>query len=111
MQHPKRSHATQADVGQGVVLMLVPIALVITVAIAVADVAVRIAHRSHAQLAADASALAGASSGRIAAQRIATLNGGQLIDYQELVNLDGLSVLTVVEVAGETASARASTEP
>ena len=39
------------------------------------------------------------------------MNGGQLLEYQEVVNVDGVSVLTVVEVAGERASARASTEP
>jgi len=99
------------DRGQAVVLLLIPIALVATIALAVGGIAQRLVARSTAQVAADASALAGATGGQPAAARAAAVNGGELLEYQETVNDDGVLVRSVVVVDGEVASARASTQP
>ncbi|MGZ4724814.1 MAG: hypothetical protein ACXV8L_11445, partial [Ilumatobacteraceae bacterium] len=67
----------------------------------------RVIDRGRAQTAADAAALAATNGGLRAAQRLAGSNGGRLISYE----VAGDSVIVVVEVAGERATARATDGP
>lgn len=99
------------DRGQAVGLILIAVALIVTVAMAVAGLAVRSAHHGRAQTAADAAALAGASAGEASATRVASLNGALIISYAESQAADGKSVTVRVSVEGESATARASTAP
>lgn len=95
--------------GQAIVLVLIAVALIAAVAVAMASVAARMTDRSAAQAAADASALAGAVSGFEAAAAVAERNGGRLVSFQ--LERDGVDVTVSVRVqlAGEVASAKAST--
>jgi Putative Flp pilus-assembly TadE/G-like len=99
------------DSGQASTLVLATIAVIAAIAAAMLALGVRMAHRDQAQNAADAAALAGATHGRAGAARAAALNNGRVIEYNETASDGGIDVLVVVEVAGEQASARASTEP
>lgn len=93
--------------GQAVVLLLAAVVLTALSAVAVGMFAVRVLDRGSAQTAADAAALAATSGGRSAAERLASANGGTLISYHE----DGDTVVVIVEVAGERATARATDGP
>ncbi len=69
----------------------------------VIGVSVRVVDRAEAQSAADAAALAGVAEGRTAAERLATANGGVLIEFEAGDN----EVRVMVEVDGRRAEARA----
>jgi hypothetical protein len=95
------------DRGQAVMLLLACLALIGMVAIGAAALGARIVARQRAQTAADAAALAGTTSGRAGAGRLAAANGGRLVSYVEV----GEEVTVVVDVAGEHARARATDGP
>jgi hypothetical protein len=99
------------DVGQAIPLVLATVAVIVVVGMAMLALGVRVAHRDQAQNAADACALAGATSGRAAAARVAASNHARLIEYQEFFTNLGIDVYVQVEVGGERAAARASTRP
>ena len=95
------------DRGQATMLLLGCIALIAVIAVAVAGFGRRLVARQRAQTAADAAALAGTTSGRAGASRLASANGGVLISFVEA----GDDVIVVVEVGGERATARATDGP
>ena len=95
------------DRGQAVVLLLAVVVLTALSALAVGLFGQRVIDHGRAQTAADAAALAATSGGRMAAERLASANGGLLISYRE----DGDAVLVEVEIGGERALARATDGP
>ncbi|MEO7397223.1 MAG: pilus assembly protein TadG-related protein [Ilumatobacteraceae bacterium] len=99
------------DRGQAIALVTIVIAVIASVAIGMASVALRLVHRSEAQTAADAAALAGATSGYASAAAVAERNGGRLVAFQSDPDGDDVTVSVTVEVGGESAVAKASTEP
>jgi|SRR4051794_7088548 len=101
------STPVRRDRGQATVLLLACIALIAVITVAVAALGRRLVAHQRAQSAADAAALAGTTSGRASASRLATVNGGVLIAYVKA----GDDVIVVVEVDGERATARATDGP
>ena len=95
------------DRGQATVLLLACVAFIAVTAVAVAAFGRRIVARHHAEMAADAAALAGTTAGRAGAARLAAANGAALISFVEA----GDDVIVVVEVDGERARARATDGP
>lgn len=87
--------------------MMAVLAIVATLAIAVVAAGRELWLRQRAGVAADAAALAGTTGGRPAAERLAALNGGELVSFAE----DGDDVTVVVDVGGHLATARASDGP
>ena len=83
------------------------VVLAAVVALALARLGVAISMRQHAQVAADAAALAGVDGGTAAASRLAARNGGSLVSFR----VDGVDVEVVVLVAGHRATARATRAP
>jgi hypothetical protein len=106
-----RSHTRVAarpdDAGQATTLLLACVALIALVAVAAGALGARVVARQHAQAAADAAALAGTTTGRPRAERLATANGARLVAF----SATGEEVTVVVEVGGERATARASDGP
>jgi cytochrome c biogenesis protein ResB len=107
MQRRHRSTVRATDRGQAAILMVAVLAMVGTLAIAVVTAGRELWLRQRAGVAADASALAGTTGGRPAAERLAALNGGALVSFVE----DGDDVTVVVDVGGRRAMARASDGP
>ncbi len=95
------------DRGQAVVLLLAVVVMAATAVLAIGAFSERIIDRGRAQTAADAAALAATVGGQLAAQRLASSNGGHLVSYSEA----GDAVVVVVEVGGERATARATDGP
>lgn len=67
--------------------------------------------RSRAQTAADAAALAGAVEGESAAQHLAIINGGTLVNFTALVSLGGTDATATVDIGDARASATAHYDP
>ncbi len=99
--------SNERDRGQAVVLLLAVVVMAALSVVAVGRFGARVIDRGRAQTAADAAALAATSGGRLAAERLASSNGGRLISYEA----SGDSVIVVVDVAGERAAARATDGP
>lgn len=93
--------------GQVLPLLAVALALFAVVGLGLVRVSVAVTHRSAAQAAADATALAGAVDGRTAAQQVAAANDAQVATYVE----DGGEVQVTVVRRGIEATARARWEP
>lgn len=93
----------RAQRGQAVPLMAALLLVVALVGTGLVRVASESADRAATQAAADATALAGASDGRVAAERLARRNGSELVAYEE-VDLD---VVVTVRRGRFTARARA----
>ena len=99
--------STGNDRGQAVVLLLAVVVMAALSLVAVGMFSARIIDRGRAQTAADAAALAATTGGRSAAVRLASTNGAVVVGYSEEADV----VTVVVEVDGETASARATDGP
>lgn len=95
------------DRGQATILLLACVGIIAVVALAAGAFGARLVARHRAQVAADASALAGTSTGAAGARRLAVANGATLMSFVE----DGDDVTVVVEVRGEWATARATDGP
>jgi hypothetical protein len=95
------------DRGQAVALLLAVVAMAALSVVAIGEFSGRIVDRGRAQTAADAAALAATIGGIAAAQRLASSNGGRLISFRE----SGDTVVVVVDVGGERATARATDGP
>ncbi|MEO6125081.1 MAG: hypothetical protein ABIR32_15365 [Ilumatobacteraceae bacterium] len=108
---PPATVRSRRDHGQAIGLILIAVVLIGSIAIAVGRVANRLHDRATAQAAADAAALAGATSGRGSAGEVAERNGASLVSYVERRSGIDVTVTVVVRIDGETATARASTEP
>lgn len=104
------AHA-RSDAGSAVLLVTMVMSLAALMSLAVVELGVAAAHRSRAQTAADAAALAGVSAplsqGRSAAVRLARANGAALVSFRR----SGWVVTVVVEVGGARATARATNGP
>lgn len=93
----------RSERGQAVPLMAVAVVFVGVLAIVVARMGQAALDASRAQAAADAAALAGAVAGRPAADRLATTDGGRLLQFRQI----GADVLVAVRVGGALRRARA----
>jgi len=102
-----RKRKSEKGSGQATVLLLAVVALVVVMIAATAHFAGRVVRLEQAQIAADASALAGTDGGRPAAAKLARANGGVLVSF----TLVGEAVEVVVRVGGATATARATRAP
>ena len=98
-----RPRGDRGDRGQALPLVLAVAALVVVLMMGLARFGARVIAHEQAQVAADAAALAGVDGGEVAAKRFAVANGAVLVSFTR----DATSVLVVVEVAGERATARA----
>ena len=101
----------QADSGQGVMLALLAVSLLMALALGVARLAVGFAQAGLAQNAADAAALAATTAGAVEAAHVAQLNGARLLSYSRVDNDEASTVTVIVEVAGHRATARATDGP
>lgn len=97
----------ERDCGQAISLVLALVVVAVVLAAASARFGARLADQRQAQLAADAAALAGVVDGRDAAEQLAIINGGVLIEYAA----SGEEVLVKVRVGNESARARATRAP
>ncbi len=99
--------------GQAAVLVIITVVVIMALAWGVVTLSVRAAHRSRAQTAADAAALAGVRGGSTEAARAAMLNGATMIDFMGsgLTNGDSVTVKVTVSLGDETATALASNVP
>ncbi|MDP2293248.1 MAG: hypothetical protein Q8M22_18850 [Actinomycetota bacterium] len=95
------------DAGQAVPLLLAVVALIAVVMAATAHLGARVVVEEHAQVAADAAALAGLDGGRPAAERLARANDGVLVAFAG----SDLDVQVTVRVGDATATARATRAP
>lgn len=93
--------------GQVVPLLAVALVLCGVVALGLVRVSATVTHRSAAQAAADAAALAGAVDGPDAAQDVAAANGARVVDYLD----EGGEVQVTIERRRVRATARARWEP
>lgn len=93
--------------GQIVPLLAVALVLFGVVALGLVRLSATVTHRSSAQAAADAAALAGAVDGPDAAREVADANDAQVVAYAQ----DGVDVQVTVERRGVRATARARWEP
>ncbi|MFT3852020.1 MAG: hypothetical protein QM733_04680 [Ilumatobacteraceae bacterium] len=105
MREPSKDH--DPDRGQATMLLLGCVAFVAVVAVGAGALGVRIVARQRAQVAADAAALAGVTSGRSGASALATANGARLVTYAQ----EGDDVVVVAAVGDERAKARATDGP
>ena len=101
----------QADSGQGVMLALLAVSLLMALALGVARLAVGFAQAGLAQNAADAAALAATTAGAVEAAHVAQLNGARLLSHSRVDNDEASTVTVIVEVAGHRATARATDGP
>lgn len=95
------------DQGQATVLLLAVVALMVVCMVATARFGARVVEREQAQVAADASALAGLTGGRSGAAQLAGANDGVLVSFTML----GDDVQVVVRVGDASATARATRAP
>jgi len=93
--------------GQATPLVLAVVAVVVVMLMGAARFGGRVVAQEQAQAAADAAALAGVSGGRPAADRLATVNGGELLAFA----FDGLTAQATVRVGEAVATARATRAP
>jgi hypothetical protein len=100
----------RGDAG-GVLVLVLLVAAVLATALmsALGDLGGTVVDRTRARTAADAAALAGLSGGAAEAARIAVQNGAVLVSFHE--DPVNAHVEVVVEVAGVSASARATDAP
>jgi hypothetical protein len=91
------------DRGQALPLMLIALAVALIGLLVLSRVGLAADDAARARTAADAAALAGAAEGRSEAGRLATANGGVLIEYRS----SGSIVEVVVRVGRAAARARA----
>jgi multidrug resistance efflux pump len=96
-----------SDGGQAIVLVLAVVVFAVVCTFALARFSERLVDKQQAQLAADAAALVGVVSGRVAAEEMAAANEGVLTLF-EVRNGD---VLVEVRVGDESAKARATRAP
>lgn len=99
------------DRGQALSLVLIGVALLATMALAVATVGSQMIERSSAQVAADAAALAGVDGGRAAAAALASRNAAALVAFAMVTTASGRTVTVTVRIGDEQASATASEVP
>ncbi len=109
MTRPPRSD--DPDRGQALSLLLIGVALLATMALAVASVGSRMAQRSSAQSAADAAALAGVDGGYAAASEFASRNAAVLVAFDVVTTTSGRTVAVTVRIGDEQATATASDVP
>jgi hypothetical protein len=102
-----RSGRRVRERGQATVLLLAVVALVLVAMVATARFGARVVAKEQAQVAADAAALAGVEGGQAAARRVAVANHGLLLGFLG----DGETVLVVVRVGTEVATAKAKRAP
>ncbi len=105
MSAPGRDH------GQAIGLMLVATCLVVALCFGVATVSVGVVQQNRAQNAADAAALAGSVGGVSQATSAAERNGGRLTHFVLTGSAGEQTVTATVEIAGHSATARASDAP
>ncbi len=110
MLRPPHRHPDVADRGQALSLVLIGVALIATMALAVASVGSHLEQRSAAQAGADAAALAGVEGGASAASRFASRNGAAMVAYSAVTSGTGRTVTVTVRVGDEQATATASDE-
>jgi hypothetical protein len=101
-----RRRVGSREEGQVVPLLTVVLVIVLVVALLIAQVAGVVTDRTRARAAADAAALAGTRDGRPGAQRLASLNGGELVGYSSV----DATVEVRVRVGDAEASARATAD-
>ncbi len=89
--------------GQAVPLMALVVMVTIGLLLTIARVAPLVDDAARARTAADAAALAGAAGGRLEAERLASANGGELLEFTAA----GGEVTVTVRVGAATADARA----
>ena len=104
---PSAAPRPHRDRGQATTLLLACVVLVTLAAVGAGELGARMVSRQRARAAADAAALAGTSSGRAGAQRLASANGARLVSFVERDDV----VTVTVEVRGERATARATDGP
>lgn len=97
----------RSERGQAAILALVALLFAGVLAAGLAQVGRAAAQRASAQAAADATALAGASAGRSAADDVAAANDAQVVAYR----VEDVDVLVTVERRGASATARARWVP
>jgi len=97
----------RTDTGQAVLLMAVVVVFAALAAVGVAHEGAIVLQRQQAQTAADAAALAGLQGGQAAAARLAAVNGGVLMSFQQ----DGSTITVVVRTGSVRARARATDGP
>jgi Flp pilus assembly protein TadG len=100
-------HPTRADDGSVVLIVAVVMTICLMTAVGIGRVGEVVASRARAQTAADAAALAGLTSGRPGAARVAQANGAVLVSYVR----SGWTVTVQTRVEEVTARARASNGP
>lgn len=109
MRHPNLLFPSRhRQRGQALPLVVLLLGLAALGALLVTRTAIVAADRARAQQAADAAALAGAASGRSAAERFAVRNGGTIELYEQ--RGDRVTVRVRVGEAAATASAHRSWE-
>jgi hypothetical protein len=108
---PRPLRPDDADHGQALSLVLIGVALLATIALAVASVGSHLAQRGAAQAAADAAALAGVDGGHAAAATLASRNGAAMVAFSAVADGSGRTVTVTVRVGDERATATASDEP
>lgn len=97
----------RTETGQATVLLLALVVLAVVTMVATARFGGRVVTREHAQIAADAAALAGTTGGRAAAERLAAANGGVVVGFSWV----GDVVQVTVRVNDAVATARATRAP
>ncbi len=108
-QHPKAQPAQQR--GSAMPLLLLIVVLAGLGAVGLARMSVVASHRSGAQQAADAAALAGARVDQSEAARLAAANGASLSSYSQRQIGTATEVHVVVDKGGMTAGATAQWDP
>ncbi len=98
------------DRGQATALLLAVVVLAVLCAVGVAQLGATVVRHERAQAAADAAALAGATHGRDAAERMSELNGARLRSFV-VIDSGGGTVEVTVELDGSVAVARAARAP
>lgn len=98
---------SENDRGQATVLMLAVVGLVVGSALGVQAVVVTVVSQARAQSAADAAALRAVTVGCAAVADVVESAGGRLVSCEAT----GVDAVVVVEVAGRSATARASRSP
>lgn len=104
---PAKNDPTKNDHGQVAVLMLAVVGLVVASALGVQAVVTAAVVQARAQSAADAAALRVVVVGCADLGEVLDMSSARLVSCE----IDGLDAVVVVEVAGRSATARASRSP
>jgi Putative Flp pilus-assembly TadE/G-like len=96
-------HRSGTDEGSALPILVVALAVLCSLVLGVARLGVRSVDRARAETAADAAALAGAHHGWPGAERLATLNDGELVTFVDT----GGTVTVQVKVGSVVAAASA----